>query len=367
MPLPPEPLMREALRTRDRSFDGQFFYAVITTGVYCHPSCKARPARPENLRFFETPEAAEKAGFRPCKRCRPQEAETLTARVERVARHIEAHADQRLTLAQLSSLVDMSPGRLQKAFRERLGITPKDYQAAHRLGRLKGALRQGERVIQAQLEAGYTSTSRLHHAAEKSLGMRPTDYQRNGQGEDIRYTARTTSLGLLMIAATARGLCFVQMGDDYETLLEGLAEEFPAACLQESAEASEPHLHAWMAALEAHLDRHTPCPDLPLDIQGTAFQKQVWNFLTTIPKGKTMTYTELAAGVGRPKAVRAAASACAANRLALVIPCHRVLRADGSLGGFRWGLERKRALLEREAAAKEAPLLFPTAEKKPSA
>jgi AraC family transcriptional regulator of adaptative response/methylated-DNA-[protein]-cysteine methyltransferase len=267
-----------------------------------------------------------------------------------LAEYIRAHADESLPLSALAARVGLSPSRLQRRFVDAFGVSPRAYQDAERHARYKAALRAGRRVTDAIVDAGYGSTSRVYGEATRQLGMTPRAYRAGGAGETIYHALRQTALGPLLMAATARGVCFAQFGDDQAALLAQLAAEFPAARLQPSDAAEAPALDAWIAALDAHLTDHAPRPDLPLDLRGTAFQVRVWQFLLGIPNGSAISYTELAAGIGSPRAVRAAASACAANRIAVLVPCHRVLRGDGGLGGYRWGLERKRALLDAERA-----------------
>lgn len=341
-----EDTMRAALRARDPGYDGRFVYAVITTGVYCRPSCGARAARPENIRFFDTGEAARAGGFRPCKRCRPDERAPEVKRMVELARYIEDHADAPLTLAHLAQRAELSPSRLQRVFKSVLGVSPKAYQDALRREELKQALREGERVTDAILEAGFGSPSRVHGASSRNIGMTPSAYRAQGAGEILAWACRDSVLGPLLMAATDRGVCFVQFGDSEEALLEQLSTEFAQAQILPSPAGAE--LDAWIEALDAHLRRTGPRPELPLDLRGTAFQVLVWRFLLGLEEGAVVSYGEVAQAVGRPRAVRAAASACGANRLAVLVPCHRVLRANGDLGGYRWGLPRKRALLDAE-------------------
>jgi AraC family transcriptional regulator of adaptative response/methylated-DNA-[protein]-cysteine methyltransferase len=349
--MPTESTMQRAVASRDPHYDGRFVYGVVTTGVYCRPSCASRPARPENVRFFATPAAAERTGLRPCKRCRPADREgPATRRMQSLARYIEAHADERLTLARLARQAHLSPAHLQRTFKATLGVSPKAYQDAARLGRLKSGLKAGRSVLDSIADAGFQSTSRLYGAATRSLGMTPSAYRAGGAGETIAYACRDTALGPLLMAGTDRGVCFAQFGSSKSALTARLRDEFPKATLVESGMTSSRELDAWIKAFEAHLAGSVPRPELPLDLRGTAFQIRVWRFLLQIPEGKVLSYTEVAAGIGAPKAVRAAASACAANRIAVLVPCHRVLRGDGGLGGYRWGLERKRALLDQERA-----------------
>ena len=350
MAMPSERKMRKAITTRDQSFDGCFFYGVITTQVFCQPSCSSRPARPENLRFFASIETAVMAGFRPCKRCQPTAESPHLNRLIIIARHIEQHADQTLTLAHLASIAGLSPSRLQRTFKEAFGISPKSYQDTIRMRRFKQSLKQGDSVTEAIFSSGYGSISRVYGEASRNIGMTPKAYRAGGAGETITYACRNTALGLLAMAATAKGICFVQFGDDEASLLARLKAEFPKAELGASPARNAPELDAWMTALNQHISQSAPRPDLPLDMRGTAFQLKVWQFLLRIPEGDVLSYSELATQLDKPKAVRAVASACARNRIGVLIPCHRVLRGDGSLGGYRWGIERKRALLNAERA-----------------
>ncbi|MDH3915299.1 MAG: methylated-DNA--[protein]-cysteine S-methyltransferase [Chromatiales bacterium] len=344
--------MRAALAKRDKAYDGRFYYGVVTTGVFCRPSCAARPARPENIRFFADDKAALIAGFRPCKRCRPVETPADLARLVETARHIEANAEEKLTLAALAQRVEVSPSRLQRTFSEAFGVSPKAYQDLIRRRRLKAALKSGDDVTGAIFAAGYGSTSRVYGRAARNLGMTPTSYRSGGMGEAIAYSCRNTALGPMMMAATDSGVCFVQFGDSPEALLKQLRAEFPKADLQKSTAQNSPELDSWVKALDEYLAGDAPRPDLPVDLRGTAFQVKVWRFLMSVEEGTVMSYGELASGIKKTGAARAVASACAANRIGVLVPCHRVLRGNGDLGGFRWGMERKRALLDMERARK---------------
>lgn len=352
MPMPSEQEMREAIAKRDKSFDGDFFYGVITTGVFCQPSCSSRSAKPENLRFFPSIEAAMKAGFRPCKRCQSSEGVASITRLVEIAQHIETHVDERLTLASLAKIAELSPSRLHRIFKEAFGISPKAYQDAVRMRYFKQSLKKGEGVTDAIFSSGFGSISRVYGEATRNIGMTPRAYRAGGTGEIISYAFCTTELGLMIMAATDKGVCSVQFGDDEESLMLKLQEEFPNAALQASPAQEAPEFDAWMAALDQHISKGAPRPDLPLDMRGTAFQMQVWQFLLSIREGDVLSYSEVAARIDRPKAVRAVGSACAKNAIGVLIPCHRVLRGDGSLGGYRWGLERKRALLDAERERK---------------
>nr|WP_067295198.1 bifunctional DNA-binding transcriptional regulator/O6-methylguanine-DNA methyltransferase Ada [Marinobacterium profundum] len=348
MSMPSEEEMQAAIAARDQSLDGHFFYGVITTGVFCQPSCSARAARPENLRFFSSIEAAMLAGFRPCKRCQPADGVARVERLVTVARYIEDHAAERMTLASLAAIAELSPSRLQRIFKAAFGVSPKAYQDAVRMRHFKQSLKEGEGVTDAIFASGFGSLSRVYGEASRNIGMTPKAYRAGGAGEMITYACRNTALGLMAMAATDKGVCFVHFGDDEESLIAKLKDEFPSAELSVSPAQAAPELDAWMQALEQHISQGAPRPDLPLDMRGTAFQMKVWQFLLSIREGDVLSYTELAAHIDKPRAVRAVASACAKNRIGVLIPCHRVLRGDGSLGGYRWGLERKRALLDAE-------------------
>lgn len=354
MPMPSEREMRAAIAARDRTCDGRFIYAVVTTGVFCRPSCASRPARPENVRFFPDTDSALAAGFRPCRRCRPTAAEPGLARLADIARYIEAHAEECLTLGGLAKRADLSPSRFQRVFKAAFGVSPKAYQDAVRIKRFKAALKEGDDVTGAIFSAGFGSVSRVYGESVHRIGMTPRAYRAGGAGETIAYAYRSTALGNALMAATGRGVCFVQFGKDLETLLEKLRGEFPNAEIIASGAQESPELDAWVEALDAHLSQGAPRPELPLDLRGTAFQTKVWRFLLSVREGAVITYGELAARIDRPGAARAVASACAANRIAVLVPCHRVLRANGGLGGYRWGLERKRAFLDAERSIRTA-------------
>ncbi|OOZ50514.1 cysteine methyltransferase [Solemya velum gill symbiont] len=348
MSMPSEEEMRTAVSTRDKASDGVFFYGVITTGVFCKPSCTSRPALPENLRFFPSAESAIVAGFRPCKRCRPTADNPQLTRLVDIARYIESHAEERLTLAQLADQAELSPSRLQRIFKQAFGVSPKAYQDAIRMRKFKKSLKEGATVTDAIYSSGFGSISRVYGEATRNIGMTPKAYRAGGSGETITYACRETALGLMLMAATVKGICSVQFGENEETLLTKLQEEFPKAEFEASSSQNSPELDAWMNLLGMNISQGTPRPDLPLDLRGTAFQMRVWQFLLGIREGDVLSYSEVAAQIGRPKAFRAVASACAANRVGVLIPCHRVIRGDGGHGGWRWGMERKRALLDSE-------------------
>ena len=342
----------KAVVERDRAADGSFVFAVRTTGVYCQPSCAARLPRPENIHFFETPDAAEAAGYRACLRCRPRahgQPDATADLMRAMADYIAAHADAPLTLQHLADQAQMSQFHFQRVFKKVIGLSPRDYQNGLRLEQFKTGLKRGDSVLDATFGAGFGSSSRVYERVNDGLGMTPSAYRAGGFGEEIAYAVRESALGPLMMAATARGVCFVQFGGDAEALRGQLASEFPQAQLRPSDEAVGIELDRWMTALDDHLSRGAPQPDLPLDLRGTAFQLKVWKFLLSVKAGEVVSYSELAKGVGIPRGARAAASACAANRIAVLVPCHRVLQANGGLGGYRWGVPRKRTPAGRGA------------------
>jgi len=337
-----------AIANRDATYDGQFYYGVVTTGVFCRPSCGARRPNRENVRYFDDIETAKRAGFRACRKCRPDSLKSDMQKLARIARYIETHADERLTLARLAKQAHLSPSRLQKTFKAAFGVSPRQFQDAARMDQFKSALRQGDAVTGAIFSAGFGSTSRVYGEASRNLGMTPAAYRAGGEGEKIYYAMRETALGPLMMAATERGVCFAQFGDGLDDLLARLRSEFPRAELVASPDRSAPDLDRWIDALDQHLSRSAPRPDLPLDLRGTAFQLKVWRFLLSVKEGDVLSYGELAREIDEPAAVRAVASACGANRIGILVPCHRVLRGTGELGGYRWGIERKRTLLAME-------------------
>ena len=336
------------MRRRDRAFDGAFFFAVRTTGVYCRPSCASRPAKRENVSFFATGEAAERAGFRACKRCRPEKLGAPDPQVEAVRRACEriASAEEAPSLADLAARAGLSPFHFHRVFKKVTGVTPKAYAAEMQARRAADKLRTAETVTEAIYDAGFNSSSRFYETAAARLGMTPTAVRRGGQGAVIRFAIGQASLGAVLVAATEKGVCAIMLGDDPDALARALQDRFPRAELIGGDEKFERTVAEVVGLVEAPGQRL----DLPLDIRGTAFQQRVWEALRAIPPGRTATYAEIAEAVGRPRAVRAVAQACAANPLAVAIPCHRVVRTDGDLSGYRWGVERKRKLLDLEAA-----------------
>lgn len=345
---PPDHAARwAAVRSRDARADGTFVYSVKTTGVYCRPSCAARPARPENVAFHDTGADAERAGFRPCKRCKPDQpplAERQAAQVAALCRLLETD-DEVPSLEQLADHVGLSPFHTHRLFKAVTGVTPKAYASAHRARRVRGELATRGTVTEAIYGAGYSSSARFYEASSAMLGMTPTAYRTGGQGLEIRFAVGECTLGSILVAATSRGVCAISLGDDPGALVHELERRFPRATLL-GGDAAFERLVAQVVGL---VDQPQRGATLPLDIRGTAFQQRVWRALSQIPPGETASYTEIARRIGAPKAVRAVAQACAANTLAVAIPCHRVVRSDGDLSGYRWGVERKRALLDREA------------------
>ncbi len=336
----------QAVVQRDRTADGHFFYSVRTTGVYCRPSCPSRGAKRENVSFYLTTEAAERAGFRPCKRCRPNEAglrDRQAAVVARICRLIE-EADESPSLAALAKAAGMSRFHFHRLFKAETGVTPKAYADAHRARRLAGELRQTDTVTEAIYGAGFNSNSRFYASSTERLGMTPTAFRKGGDGATIRFALGQSSLGAILVAATDKGVCAITIGDDPDALLRELEEKFPKAQLL----GGDASFEAMVAEVIGFVEAPRRGLDLPLDIRGTAFQEQVWQALREIPPGQTRSYSEIAERIGRPAAVRAVAQACAANRIAIAVPCHRVVRTDGALSGYRWGIERKEALLKRE-------------------
>jgi len=337
----------EAIRAKDAAAEGRFWFAVTTTGVYCRPTCRSRQPRRENVRFFDTPAAAEAAGFRPCKRCQPHQPQPAMA-VEHAAAVEQACALLRDSdpppLARLAASVGMSPYHFQRIFKAHTGVSPKQYAMDVRRRRATDALRGAGSVTAAIYDAGYNSGGHFYAESDDAIGMTPTVYRRGGAGETIRFGVAECYLGWVLVAATARGICAIDLGDDPDALVAGLRERFPAAAMTRDTDFGE-----WVQQVVDFLDAPGRGLSLPLDIQGTAFQHRVWAALRGIPAGSTLSYSEVAARIGAPTAVRAVAGACAANQLAVAIPCHRVVRQDGDLSGYRWGVERKRKLLAKES------------------
>jgi AraC family transcriptional regulator of adaptative response/methylated-DNA-[protein]-cysteine methyltransferase len=332
---------------RDHNADGQFFYAVTTTGIYCRPSCGARQPRPEHVNFYLTPAAAEAAGFRACKRCKPNQhapKETDALKITHACRLIET--SERLPgLAELAEQAGLSTSHFHRLFKSVTGLTPKAYASAHKAKRLRQLLADNMPVTDAIYAAGYESSSPVYAAANPLLGMKPRQYAHGGANTTIHFALTECTLGSLLVAISEKGVCAISLGDEPEHLLKELQDRFPHANLIGADSAFE----AMIAKVIAFVEAPNIGLELPLDIRGTAFQQRVWQALQEIPYGQTTTYTELAHKIGKPKAIRAVASACAANTLAIAIPCHRVIRQDGSLSGYRWGVMRKRAILKKES------------------
>lgn len=338
----------EQILARDPAADGRFWYSVVTTGVYCRPSCPSRPANPKNVQLHETLNDARITGFRPCKRCNPDGPSVKSgaaALVARTCRLIEESEDA-LALADLAAAVDLSPSHLHRLFKATTGLTPKAYAGAHRASKVRETLQDAGSVTEALYDSGFNSSSRFYEKSTRMLGMTPSRYRAGGVDEEIRFAVGETTLGPILTASSGKGVAAILLGDDPDALVRDLQDRFPKARLIGADRDYESLVASVVGLVEAPRLGH----DLPLDIRGTAFQQRVWQALGDIPIGHTATYAEIAARIGTPKAVRAVAGACAANTLAIAIPCHRVVRTDGSLSGYVWGVERKRALLDREAA-----------------
>lgn len=340
----------QAVINRDSGADGTFVMGVHSTHIYCRPSCPARKPKRENVSFFVAPDAAERAGFRACLRCQPdRELEPQAEMVQRACRYIEANPDSDLSLAALGAEIGVSPYHLQRTFKRLIGVSPRQYAAAQRREQLKSSLKGGNNVTNAIYDAGYTPAS-LYAQSDAQLGMTPATYRRGGEGMNISYTIVDSPLGRLLVGATERGVSAVSIGDDDAAMEAYLRHEYPAATIQRDDAAIRPAVDAVIR----HLEGRQPRLDLPVDVQATAFQQKVWQALRAIPYGSTVSYAALAKAIGQPTAVRAVAHACATNHAAIVIPCHRVVRENGDLGGYRWGIQRKRQLLAHERASSDA-------------
>jgi AraC family transcriptional regulator of adaptative response/methylated-DNA-[protein]-cysteine methyltransferase len=337
----------QAVLDHDRAADGTFVYAVKSTGVYCRPSCPSRRPRRESVEFYAGPMEAERAGYRSCRRCRPTEAEPQSAWLAECCRALEENVDRNVSLAELSRRAGVSAFHLQRTFRERLGVSPREYQEALRIQRVKTGLTNGASITDAIFEAGYSSSSRFYENANEHLGMSPFTFKRRGSGQAIRYTIFRSTLGTSLIATTDHGVCSIAFGENAGEMERMLREQFSEALLTRDDDALKNH----RSALGAYLSGHQTSLGLPLDIRATAFQQRVWRLLATIPYGETRSYGEVAVALGQPSAARAVARACATNPVAIAVPCHRVLRKEGDLAGYRWGMERKRKLLDNERSA----------------
>lgn len=336
-----------AVISKDNGADGRFVYAVASTGIYCRPSCSSRQPARRNVSFYDSTGDAEQAGFRACRKCggQPKTADDRQIHAVRLAcRTLEAAEEQAPSLDELAQVTGLSPHHLHRIFKKAMGITPRQYWDSIRLGRLKENLRSGEPVAPALYGAGYGSSSRLYEKSDGQLGMTPASYGKGGAGAVIAYAIRPSALGLVLVGATAKGVCFVAIGEDEDGLAGELERDFPKA----ERRRDDAGLGEMLDRVVAHLDGREPYVQLPLDIQATAFQRQVWQALTEIPYGETRSYAEIAAAIGRPSAPRAVGRACGGNPVALLVPCHRAIGANGGLTGYRWGVERKRSLIERE-------------------
>jgi AraC family transcriptional regulator of adaptative response/methylated-DNA-[protein]-cysteine methyltransferase len=337
----------EALLNRDQRADGAFLYAVRSTGVYCRPTCSSRRPKRENVVFFANFSAAEAAGFRPCKRCSPRDASADEGHRKAIigACELIEKSEEHLRLKTLAAAVGLSSSGFHRLFKEIVGVTPKEYATTVRMNRLRRGLVLGSSITQTIYDAGFSAISRFYERSRDTLGMTPSAYKRGGAGLRIRVAVASSFLGWVLVAATDHGICAIDLGDTPESLIEGLRLRFPEAKVCQD----DPGLAHWVSRVVAFIEIPARGLDLPLDIQGTAFQQRVWKALQGIPRGSTKSYSEIATGIGKPTAARAVGRACASNRLAVVIPCHRAVRRDGGLGGYRWGTERKQQLLEREA------------------
>jgi AraC family transcriptional regulator of adaptative response/methylated-DNA-[protein]-cysteine methyltransferase len=335
--------------TRDARADGTFYYAVTSTGVFCRPSCPSRRPRRDRVRFFDTPAAAEDAGFRACRRCHPtsvRHRQVIAAPLAKAAAYLARHIDEPVTLTALAKVAQLSPAHFQRQFKRALGVSPREYQSALRADRFRHSLRRGRDVTTAMYEAGYGSPSRLYDAAPTGRGVAPSSYRRGADGVEIGYVITRTLLGQLLVAGTAKGVCSVKLGDEAEQLEDELKREFPGATIKVDRTLTAD----WVNPIVKQLQGSPSALDLPLDVKGTAFQWRVWQALRDIPFGSTRSYADVAEAIGQPRAVRAVARACATNPVALVVPCHRVVSKNGGPGGYRWGADRKRRLLAIESA-----------------
>lgn len=344
----------KALAARDRAADGTFVYAVTSTGVYCRPSCPSRRPRADRVRFFDTTHEARQAGFRACKRCRPDTVglgQPGIDAVRRVSAYLATHADETVTLGHLARLTSLSPHHLQRRFKALVGVSPREFQAAMRANRLRASLHGGRDVTSAIYEAGYGSPSRVYEAPPTGKGMPPSAYRRHGAGMRMAYSIVPSPIGRILVAATEHGVCAVKIGDTEAALIRDLEREYAAAEIVADAQPRP----EWVKAIADHVAGHQPSLDLPIDVTATAFQWKVWRALQRIPAGETRAYADVARSIGKPRAARAVANACANNPVALIVPCHRVVPASGGAGEYRWGKARKEALLSREQRSAKLP------------
>jgi AraC family transcriptional regulator of adaptative response/methylated-DNA-[protein]-cysteine methyltransferase len=337
----------QATLQRDTRADGSFFFAVRSTQIYCRPSCPARRPLRRNILFFRTTQDAERQGFRACRRCRPKHQDSAIELVQRVAALLAGSEDEPPRLNSVAAEVNASPAQLRRAFRRATGLSPKEFEQALRLTRFKKMLRDGSSVTDALYACGYGSSSRLYEKTNAHLGMTPASYRKGGEGMVINYTVADTSLGKVLVAATQRGVSAVYFAGSERALAEELHREYPRAEIVEARAGND----GWLKEIVRRVEGNAPSVELPLDIQATAFQRRVWQELQKIPRGTTRTYLQIAKSLGKPRSVRAVARACATNPVSVVVPCHRVIRSDGALAGYRWGLSRKEKLLEREATS----------------
>jgi AraC family transcriptional regulator, regulatory protein of adaptative response / methylated-DNA-[protein]-cysteine methyltransferase len=332
---------------RDRTADGQFWFSVVTTGIYCRPSCPSRTANLENVRLHNTLEAAKATGFRACKRCNPDGLSVDAGNAEIVAKicRLIEQSEEELSLTSLANAVELSPSYFHRLFKAVTGVTPKNYAAAHRAARVRERLGKGHTVTETIYDAGFNSSGRFYEKATDMLGMTPSHYRAGGANEEIRFAIGESSLGAILVASSKKGVVSILMGDDPDGLIRTLQDKFPQARLV----GADAEYESLVARVVGFIESPNLGLDLPLDVRGTAFQQRVWQALCDIPVGQTVSYSEIARKIGAPKAVRVVAEACAANKIALAIPCHRVVRNNGSISGYAWGVERKRALIKREA------------------
>jgi AraC family transcriptional regulator, regulatory protein of adaptative response / methylated-DNA-[protein]-cysteine methyltransferase len=336
----------EATQARDTRADGTFILGVRSTRIYCRPSCPARRPLRRNVVFFHTGAEAEKQGFRACLRCKPNETSGAVALVERAAKELASSNEESVKLGALAKKLGTTQGTLRRAFQQTTGLAPRELAEALRIKKFKAMLRAGSKIVDALYETGYGSSSRVYERSDAQLGMTPATYQKGGKGMKIGYTVTRSPLGKVLVAATERGVSAVYLGDAENALVAELREEYPRAEIAPAKDADQ----KWVKEIVQRIDGKQPRMELPLDLQATAFQRRVWQELQNIPRGKTRTYSQVARALGKPKAIRAVARACATNPVSIVVPCHRVIREDGALAGYRWGLSRKQQLLEKEQA-----------------